>query len=147
MDLKLICKYCLSLAFLVGGLFSCMGPGHSDQSLVDRIEARLFARFGTMMFSDVAYESLQTIQVDGSRLVAQPIIVKGAVENVGGESTYLVLREDNAKMLVDLSSLAELPLMPAPKVGGEVAVYGRLFAREQGRFIFKADALYNGKVL
>lgn len=108
------------------------------EAMVDR---RLFKQVGGTLFSTPDLFSMKEIHLDASRTKGKELILEGAVAESSEHGTYLVLKDDAARLLVVLTDIAGTTTTLA-KIGAQkVKVWGTLETGKKGLPFLKAKAL------
>lgn len=77
------------------------------------VDALAFEHLGGTLFANPDLLSLKEIHLDAGGLAGREIIIEGKVAEVSDHSTYLILTDDSARMLVVLTDLASAAPMLA----------------------------------
>jgi hypothetical protein len=99
-------------------------------SLVDRWS---FEHFGSTPFSNPETLTLKEIHLDNGNLAGREIVVEGKIVQVSDHSTYLVLSDDSARMLVVLTDLDQSGPLAQLSGGTKSRVMRVLGTVESGR--------------
>lgn len=103
---------CLALVLALFSLSGCYNPAQLP-GLVDRWS---FLRMGGTLFGHPEALTLKEIHLDTGTLTGREVIVEGEVTAVSEHGTYLVLKDDMARMLVVLTDMeAAAPLLTEAK--------------------------------
>lgn len=132
--------FILSLSTLAS-LSSCTGSS-SERGLLSNISIRIFEWVGVRLFDTDEQFALKDVHLDGAGLLNRDVFVTGKVEVVGAFGTFIVISEDQIRMLIDLSHLGGLN---TPVVKGDtMKVIGKVQSGEKGHFYLVANAVSRG---
>jgi hypothetical protein len=130
------------LLVVSGILFGC----NSLQSTGAVIDDIVFEYFGKTVFADATEVSLKEILLDTGSLKGKQVIVEGKVVHVGSMSTFIVLSDQGARMLVNMTGIADLSeLESREEGGGPIAVLGTISSGQMGLPAIEARAVAFGK--
>lgn len=73
------------------------------------------------------------------------VIVSGIIEKIGDQKTYLILKDDQGKLLVDLTNYYDLPLAQELQEGEALKVVGFVKSGRKGLFHVAAHAVKKTK--
>src|SRR5438128_2601885 len=84
-----------------------LGTCTSCTQLTNSIDECNFSWFGGTVFSNPNQMLMKDIHLDTGHLANQEVVVEGTVVNVGNYTTYLVLTDESARMLIVLTNLVD----------------------------------------
>lgn len=114
----------------------------NDRGLLSNISIRIFEWVGVRLFESGEQFALKDVHLDGAGLLNRDVFVTGKVEVVGAFGTFIVISEDQIRMLIDLSHLGGLN---TPVVKGDtMKVIGKVQSGEKGHFYLVANAVSRG---
>lgn len=88
--------------FLVFLLVGCQ----QSQSLLQHLDLLGFRWFGQSLLSDTGYVRIKEVHLNNRVLLGKPVIVAGTLQKLGEQRTYLVMADNSASLVVDLTALA-----------------------------------------
>ena len=122
----------------------CVVLGGCQASFVDishEIDLQSFSWFGSTVFSDPARVSMKEVHLESALLLGREVVLEGKVIEVGEYSTYVVIGDKNARMLVVLTELSELELRQADVGHLSLRVLGSVNSGKKGLPYIQARAL------
>ena len=94
------------------------------QRTADRM---MFSRVGGTLFSSPDEVSMKEIHLDATAVQGHELILEGDLAEVGEHGTYMVLKDETARMLVVLTDVAPDEVAPSKKDGPlRLKVWGTL---------------------
>lgn len=128
----------ISLVFVgLSALTGCFEMGDA-QSYVDRA---MFRRIGGTMFSTPDLISMKEIHLETVATKGKELILEGQVADVGQHGTYLVLKDENARMLVVLTDVVDASDIVKKDAHQTMKVWGTLETGKKGLPYLMAKSL------
>ena len=108
------------------------------QSFVDRA---MFRRVGGTMFSTPDLISMKEIHLEAVATKGKELILEGQVADVGQHGTYMVLKDENARMLVVLTDVVDASDIVKQGAHQTMKVWGTLETGKKGLPYLMAKSL------
>ena len=105
-----------------------------------KIDLKSFSWMGTTFFSDPPQVSMKEVHLESTLLLGRDVIVQGKVVELGDFSTYIVVADNSARMLVVLTELGEMQLKAGDVGRTEVKVLGSVNNGKKGLPYIQARA-------
>lgn len=86
-------------------------------------------------------KSTKEIHLEGVNLINRLTLVSGNISELGDHGTYIVLADDQGKIVVDLSTFYRQPHIPRMEKGQRIRILGRVQTGKQGLFYLSALTL------
>ena len=132
------------LAVPLGGLILTFYALALESSLVRRIDSWAFGTFGIQLFDCYVPMGLKDVHLDGAGLLNQSILVEGKVSVVDSLGAHMILMDERARMLVDVSKLESLAVKALVRQGDMIRVHGKVKTGEKGNYYLVANAIHRG---
>lgn len=129
-------------AFVIIFMSSLSGCNKERESLLHTFEGMVFKSSGVILLSNPTNVSIKELRLTGNKIESE-VVIEGRVEERSENSTYFVISDDTARMLVVTTDL--LPRMSAvafqAQQGATVKVIGRVEIGKKGLPFLKASAI------
>lgn len=126
-------------------LLACSrSEGGRVRTIRESIDLWTFNFMGMMIFDSVPLEDMRGVHLAGVGVINRDVLVKGRVEVSGPLSTYIVLSDQSARVLVDMTRISAESNAALPKVGRSVYVHGEVKTGEKGHIYLVANAIRGG---
>lgn len=131
----------IAYLFIAINAFALLGCD-SIRNSVDNVDQWSFKRVGGTVFQAPSLLSLKEIHLAGSQLADKVVVVEGQIFKFNELGTYLILKDQDAKLLVVLTDLVgtRQSLLNAPKPVN-VKVLGTIQRGSEGLPFVKAQSL------
>lgn len=124
----------LVLFFLVTGCFS-------ERTVMEELDLLGFRLWGRALLSDTNFVRLKEVHLNNDVLRGKPVIVMGKLQEIGTHSTYLVLVDNSAKLVVKLTDLASSVRQGLTSEVGQLKVFGVVDINSRGHPFILAKAV------
>lgn len=115
----------LASSLLLGG---CV----KQEIVVAAIDRLLFQRVGITVFGNPALLTMKEIHLDGVGLRGKEVVIEGKVVEVSEHFTYMVITDDQARMLVVLTGIASAAPTLRQSTPRSVRVLGVIESGQKG---------------
>jgi hypothetical protein len=130
---------------VIAASFSCSrSDGGRTRTIRESIDLWTFSNTGMMLFDSIPLEEMRGVHLAGTGLINRDVLVKGRVELSGVGGTYLVVSDNSARMLVDLTRISADSDRSPPRSGKSVYVHGEVKSSEKGHVYLVANAIRGG---
>lgn len=96
------------------------------------LDCYLFEKWGVIALSKYSSKKIKDVHLEGASLFNTSVLVQGRIEWVGEYQTYLIIQDEGARLLVDLTSHPKVPLKKAFNIGEEVRFAGKIKSGRKG---------------
>ena len=125
--------------------FSCSrSEGGRTRTIRESIDLWTFTNAGMMIFDSVPLEEMRGVHLAGAGLINRDVLVKGRIELSGVGGTYVVVSDNSARMLVDLTRISADSNKSPPRTGKSLYVHGEVKNSERGHIYLVANAVRGG---
>lgn len=121
-----------------------------SQAFLESADVWLFRLLGRSVLSNINLVKIKDMHLNNSALLGKTVIVGGVLQEVGEHSTYLVLADNSARLLVKLNDLPQFFQSSSPateaghpdlSVGTSLRVFGVVNISRKGHPYVLAQAL------
>ena len=143
--MRSICRLPLTVIVIALLMVACSRyEGGRVRTIRESIDLWTFDHIGMMIFDSVPLEDMRGVHLAGAGVINRDVLVKGRVEVSGSHATYIVLSDQSARVLVDMTKLSALSNGSFPRVGRSVYVHGEVKTGEKGHVYLIANAIRGG---
>ncbi len=135
----------LGLLAVILSCFSCSrSEGGRARTIRESIDLWTFSNAGMMIFDSVPLEEMRGVHLAGAGLINRDVLIKGRVEMSGVGGTYVVVSDNSARMLIDLTRISADSNQSPPRAGKSLYVHGEVKNSERGHVYLVANAIRGG---
>ena len=116
-------------------------PLSSCSNFAFSVDKKIFEYFGGTIWSSPAKISLREVHLDNGTLLGQLLLLQGDLVEVGKYFTYLVIADDNTRLLVSLSEIIDAERKIHINSSQQVRILGVLERGKRGLPIVAAKAM------
>lgn len=136
--------FSLALSCLVLQSSCSRSEGGRTRTIRESLDLWTFSSLGTMFFDSVPLEQMRGVHLAGAGMINRDVLVKGRVEISGSAGTYVVVSDESARMLVDMTRISAENNRSTPKPGKAIYVHGEVKSSEKGHIYLVANAVRGG---
>ncbi len=122
---------------IFGLIFLLSACGSFFERFEDFVDSRSFSLLGGTLFSSAEGVSVKQILLESSGMIDREVVVEGRIDTVAKESTYLILEDEESKLLVLTSSLDG----SLPSLNSYIKVLGVIQNGRKGLAFLKAKSI------
>ncbi len=111
-----------------------------SSSLASFLDVGCFKYFGATVFSDAQTLSIKDLHLNTARIVGKKIIFEGVISELDKFLTYVVMSNDDARMLVLLTEIDDIPVGLRDEKR-KVSVFGEVSRGKKGLPFVTAKAI------
>lgn len=102
----------------------------NTSDITDFVDLGTFKYFGSTFFDDAQFTTIKDLHLNGARIVpGKKIIFEGTVVEIDRYLTYIVMSDDNARMLVLLTDITSVP---ATSTQAKIKIFGEVSRGKKG---------------